>query len=65
MQGTDFDRARWAFADAAVLELRKGFSPEVYILMMQVLGTRAQQDLWAQARGHRWAPSGSFIPSNS
>lgn len=62
---TDFDKARWVLADAAVLELRKGFDPEVYTLMMHVLGTRAQQDRWAQDRGHRWEPSGRFVPAHT
>lgn len=41
----DMDAARWTFADAAVMELRKGF----------------EQDRWAKDRGHRWDASGKFI----
>lgn len=64
MPSAKFERARWAFADAAVDELRRLFTPEVYTLMMQVLGTRARQDLWASERGHRWETSGKFIISS-
>ena len=57
----DMDAARWTFADAAVVELRKGFDPEVYMSMMQALGGREQQNRWAKDRGHRWDASGKFI----
>lgn len=56
-----FEQARWTFADAAVLELRKGYDHEVYMAMMQALGGRDQQNRWAKDRGHRWDASGRFI----
>lgn len=65
MAHDEFQQARWVFADAAVFELRKGFDFEVYRIMMIVLGSRHQQERWAQDRGHRWEPSGKFIPSVS